>query len=65
MVSETYGMVHEAQALAQRPVEVILKEWRTLLAAVRELVADERAQRYALHALVLGIGALSFVAVAR
>lgn len=63
MVSQTFSTAHEAQALAQGMGRVLSKLWRVLLAAAREFVVPERAPRYALHALVLGIGALSFVAV--
>lgn len=61
---ETFGAVHQAQARARRATEVTWKQWRALFAAAREFVATERAQRYTLHALVLGIGAISFIAVA-
>jgi hypothetical protein len=63
MVSQTFAKAHHAQILAQRPAQVRWKHWRALLAVAREFAASERAQRYAQHALVLGIGLLSLVAV--
>jgi hypothetical protein len=61
MVSQTFSTALETQALAQGTGRVIPKPWWALLAAARESAAADRAQRYALHALVLGIGALSLV----
>jgi hypothetical protein len=61
VVSETFGNVDTAQTLAQG--RVLQKQWWVLLAIAREFMTPDRAQRYALHALVLGIGALSLVAV--
>jgi hypothetical protein len=63
MVSQTFGTTYEAQELAQGAGQGIRKHWRALLAAVREIATTERAQRYALHVLVLGMSALSFAAV--
>jgi hypothetical protein len=63
MVSETFGTVHGAQSIAQGTGHVIRKRWWALLAGAREFVAAERAHRYALHVLVLGIAAVSFAAV--
>jgi hypothetical protein len=63
MVSQTFSTTHEAQELAQGTGQGIWKHRWALLAAVREIATTERAQRYALHVLVLGIGALSLAAV--
>jgi hypothetical protein len=54
MVSETFTVAGSAQEHARGSTRVNWDHWRALLASAP-------AQRHALHALVLGIGALSLL----